>query len=136
MGGGRDQPEHALRAILAPKGARFGSLEARLHFPRLVSRGGSYFGSDKVPSRTLFGSILAYIHVILERLSDLALLFHNVSLTSMRDFNDFSSTQFPSLCFRSLNYILYLCTSFSSLLSCLLKVRGQGALRAGLIHID
>jgi hypothetical protein len=31
-------------------GARSGSLEARLYFPHLVSRGGSYFGSGKDPS--------------------------------------------------------------------------------------
>ena len=60
-------------------GARFGSLEARLHFPRLASRGGSHFGSDKVPEGTFFGSTLAYMHVILERLSGLAL-----SLTSLQ----------------------------------------------------
>jgi hypothetical protein len=64
-------PEHRLnkpeQLFLVSAGTPFGSLEARLHFPHLVSRGGSYFGSDKDPSRTVFGSAFAYIHVILVR---------------------------------------------------------------------
>jgi hypothetical protein len=34
-------------AILALKGARSGSLDPRLHFPRLVSKHRSYFGSSE-----------------------------------------------------------------------------------------
>jgi len=67
----------------------FGSPEARLYFPHLVSRAGSYFGFDKVPSGALFGSILAYMHVILGRLSQWNqphYLFHNVSLMSTERF--------------------------------------------------
>ena len=56
---GQSQPEYALKGHFS---ARFGSLEARFYFPRL---GGSFFGSDKDPSGTIFGSTFTYIHVIL-----------------------------------------------------------------------
>ena len=39
--------EHASKSYFSFGRARLGSLEARLHFPPLVSRGRSYFGSDK-----------------------------------------------------------------------------------------
>jgi len=68
------------------QGVRYGSFKARVYFPNLVFRSRSYFSSDKDPSGPFFGSILTYMHVILERLSGLALLFHNVSLISIRLF--------------------------------------------------
>jgi hypothetical protein len=40
--------------------AHFRSFEAQVYFPNFVSMGGSYFGSDKDPSRTFFESIFAY----------------------------------------------------------------------------
>jgi len=45
-------------------GARFGSFEARLHFPPLVSTGGSHFGSDQDPSGTIWGSTVIVYQMI------------------------------------------------------------------------
>jgi hypothetical protein len=70
--------EHRLsmhqRTILVSSGARFSTLEAQLYFPRPVSRGGSYFGSDKDPSGAFFKNSHSLMHVILIGLSGLASL--------------------------------------------------------------
>jgi len=57
--------ERAFKSYFSIRRSSFWPLEARLHFPRLVFGGGSYFGSDKDPSKTFFGSTFAYIYVML-----------------------------------------------------------------------
>ena len=41
-------------AILVSARARFGSLKARSHFPRFVSKGGSYFALIRIPPEPIF----------------------------------------------------------------------------------
>ena len=83
--------------------------------------------SPYIRAGTIFGSIFAYIHVI--KLSGLALLFYNVSLTSIRAtlYNmNFGSSQFTSLCFGSLNAIIYPRISFLFLLVFVLPIKDKG----------
>jgi hypothetical protein len=97
--------EHALRGyfsickelVLAP-------LRPGYTFLILSLRAGPILAPTRTPLEP-FWDLCSLTHVILVRLSD-------VSLTSTGDFNDFGSTQFSSLCFRLLNYILYSRASF------------------------